>query len=297
MSSISNPNTIDYNYPVRLAEGVYWVGYHNPGSGLHCNPYLITDGDEAVLIDGGSRPDFPNVMMKILQTGIHPSCIKAMIFQHYDPDLCAGIPNFEDIIGREDLLVISDFRNNSFIKHYSVSSRIVALEEIKHEFVFSSGRSIKFFNTPYAHSAGSFVSFDNSSGVLFTSDLFGSFGKEWDLYFEYFVECLECRDHDRCPKNRHFCPVDDMMIFHRSIMPSNRALKMALEIMADIPFSMIAPQHGSVIDKADKILFAFRKLCSLENVGVDSLLGERAYQSIGNIDSLMERLGQNGHNS
>ncbi|WP_051283786.1 oxygen-binding di-iron domain-containing protein [Desulforegula conservatrix] len=297
MSSRSNQNSIDYNYPVKLADGVYWVGYHDPESGLHCNPYIIIDGNEAVLVDGGSRPDFPNVMMKILQTGIHPSSIKAMVFHHYDPDLCAGIPNFEDIIGREDLMIISDYQNKAFIKHYSVASRILSLEQMNHEYVFSSGRRLTFHNTPYAHSSGSFVTFDNVAKVLFSSDLFGSFGRDWDLYFEYHRECQTCSDYENCPRQKPSCPVVDMMKFHQSIMPSNRSLKMALEIMAEIPFEMIAPQHGSVIKGAEKIIFVFKTLCNLEKVGVDSLLGERAYQSIGNIKKLTERLEQNAPNS
>ena len=41
--------------PIEIAEGIYWLGYTNNNVGLHCNPYLIREGDEAVLIDGGSR--------------------------------------------------------------------------------------------------------------------------------------------------------------------------------------------------------------------------------------------------
>lgn len=297
MSSHSSQSPIDYNYPVMLADGVYWIGYHDPESGLHCNPYIIIDGNEAVLVDGGSRPDFPYVMMKILQTGVHPSSIKAMVFHHYDPDLCAGIPNFEDIIGREDLMIISDDQNKAFIRHYSATSRFFSLEEMNHEYIFSSGRRLTFHNTPYAHSAGSFVTFDHVSKVLFSSDLFGGFGRrDWNLFFDYYPECRDCTDYENCPRKKSSCPVGDMMNFHQSIMPSNRALKMALEIMAEISFSMIAPQHGSVIRTAEKILFVFTKLSNLANVGVDRLLGERTYQSIGNIQNLMERLGQHGQN-
>ncbi|MBU0972000.1 MAG: MBL fold metallo-hydrolase, partial [Proteobacteria bacterium] len=98
---------LDYSRAIEIAQGVFWVGYSDTLSGLHCNPYIIIDNDEAVVIDGGSRPDFPTVMMKILQTGIDPSRIKALIYQHYDPDLCGSIPNYEDIISRADLKIIS----------------------------------------------------------------------------------------------------------------------------------------------------------------------------------------------
>lgn len=54
--------------PIEIDTGIYWVGYSNEFSKLHCNPYLIVEADEAVLIDGGNRDDFSHVMLKILRT-------------------------------------------------------------------------------------------------------------------------------------------------------------------------------------------------------------------------------------
>jgi len=45
-----------YDSAVEIAPGIFWVGFYDAPSGLHCNPYLIVDEDEAVVIDGGSRP-------------------------------------------------------------------------------------------------------------------------------------------------------------------------------------------------------------------------------------------------
>jgi hypothetical protein len=47
---------IDLESSVEIAEGVYWIGFYDEQAGLHCNPYLIVDNDEAMVIDGGSRP-------------------------------------------------------------------------------------------------------------------------------------------------------------------------------------------------------------------------------------------------
>ena len=66
-----------YDRDIEIADGIYWIGFYDPQSGLHCNPYLVIDNDEAV-------------MMKILQTGIAAHQIQALIYQHYDPDLCGS---------------------------------------------------------------------------------------------------------------------------------------------------------------------------------------------------------------
>lgn len=269
-------NIINQNYAssVEIAKGIYWVGFHDTRAGLHCNPYLIVDNEEAIVIDSGSRPDFATVMMNILAIGIDPKQIKALVYQHYDPDLCGNIPNFEDIIGREDLKIISDAENLMFIRHYGVASKLISLNKLKFEYSFSSGRKIHFTKTPYAHSAGSLVTFDSKTKVLFTSDLFGSYGKDWELYLRLTDACFNCSDFESCAKNLPQCPVVGIRHFHKRIMTSTRALRHALEIISKIPFEIIAPQHGSVIKDKETIKHLFRVLGLLENVGIDGSVNE-----------------------
>ena len=280
---------IDLESSVEIADGVYWVGFYDEQSGLHCNPYLIVDNDEAVVIDGGSRPDFATVMMKILQTGIVPSQIIALLYQHYDPDLCGSIPNFEDIIKRKDLKIISDSANLMFIRHYSVSTSLLPISKINYQYTFSSGRTLQFTRTPYAHSGGSIVTFDPRSGILFTSDLFGSLGLEWELFLNLKPECMDCVGHARCPESRNSCPIQDILNFHKSVMPSEKALRYSLEQILDIPFSMIAPQHGSIINKPEIFRYVFELLAKLKGVGIDGIV-EDGYTF--NDDKLRQRFGQ-----
>ena len=265
---------IDLESAVEIAESVYWIGFYDEQAGLHCNPYLIIDNDEAVVIDGGSRPDFATVMMKILQTGITPGQIVALLYQHYDPDLCGSIPNFEDIIKRNDLRVISDSGNLMFIRHYSVTTRLLPISKLNYQYTFSSGRTLKFVKTPYAHSGGSIVTFDPQSGILFSSDLFGSLGLEWELFLNLKPECMNCVSFARCPQNRPICPVNDILNFHKSVMPSGKALRYALEQMLEIPFTMIAPQHGSIIKNKEIMRYVFELLATLKGVGIDGIIDD-----------------------
>jgi len=267
----------DYGGAVEIAPGIFWVGFYDAPSGLHCNPYLVVDGNEAVVIDGGSRPDFATVMLKILQTGISPQQIKALIYQHYDPDLCGSAPNFEDAIRQKDLRIISASENMMFIRHYSISSPLVSLSKLKFQYEFASGRRLQFIKTPHSHSAGSFVTFDPQTGVLFTSDLFGSYGVQWELFLHLDDNCIECKNLSRCPRKLPNCPVNDILNFHCKIMTSTRALRYSLEQIAKIPFKILAPQHGSIINDADIIKYVFKQLASLEGVGIDGTI-EPAHQ-------------------
>jgi flavorubredoxin len=267
-----NSTNIDYEAPVEIEEGIYWVGFHDEHSGLHCNPYLIIDDEEALVIDGGSRPDFATVMMKILQTGMDPNQIKALLYQHYDPDLCGSIPNFEDIIENSSLKIISDQSSLMFIRHYSVSSLMVSIEDLNCHYKFSSGRTLQFIKTPYSHSAGSFVTFDQKSGIIFTSDIFGSYGTEWELFLKLRPQCIDCVNLSECPQDRENCPINDILNFHKIIMPSRKALKYALKKILEVPFTKIAPQHGSIITDRNIMRYVFELLISQKEVGIDRII-------------------------
>ena len=168
-------NNLDYQNPILIAPGVYWVGFHDKPSGLHCNPYVVTDGDEAVVIDGGSRPDFPTVMMKILQAGVDPSKVKALIYHHYDPDLCGSLPNYENMIDRDDLIILSAQENNMFIRHYSIKSKLVSLENMNHEYEFSSGREAVLYQNALLSLRGKFRYVRSEIGDAFYERSIGEF--------------------------------------------------------------------------------------------------------------------------
>lgn len=286
---------LDYSRPVKLAEEVYWVGFHEAQTEAPTNPYLIVDGNEAVVLDGGSRTAFPTVMMKILQTGIPPSSIAALIYQNYDPRLCGSMPHLESIIDRKDLKVISDKANHMFIQHYSVNAAFLSLQDVGFTFRFSSGRTLRFIKTPYAHTAGSFITFDEKTGILFTSDLFSGYATEKELFLRLGQACRNCAnpgDMEQCKTGRRLCPIDGILSFHREIMTSERALKLALEEMSRIPFTIIAPQHGCIVHEPEDVIHVCERLATLRGVGIDGLSGDRPFAELGNITPIVERLGK-----
>ena len=150
---------LDYEKAIQISDGIYWIGFYDESLRLHCNPYLIVEGEEALVIDGGSRPEFSTVMMKILDAGVKPSDIKTLIYQHYDPDLCGSIASFEDIIDNRELQIISHKYNNPFIKHYFTSSRLLCAEAMGFKFEFSSGQGTFFYSYPVRSFSGKFCYF------------------------------------------------------------------------------------------------------------------------------------------
>jgi flavorubredoxin len=262
-----------YGKPVSLGHGVYWVGYHDRDAHLHCNPYLIVEGDQAVLIDGGSRGDFPVVMLKIMQAGVDPGALAALIYQHYDPDLCGSLPNLLDLCDNSKLRVLSARHNNAFIAFYCRADRKEHLVDVDHtgwEYNLG-GRRLRFIHTPYAHSPGSFVTYDERSGILFSSDLFGSFATHWDLFIDLNPLCYECTTYDSCPAGRQHCPLPDIIDFHRKVFPCDRALHVAVERMRAVDPRVIAPQHGGILRRSEDINFLLEYFSRMTGVGIDGV--------------------------
>jgi flavorubredoxin len=265
---------LNYNDYVKIADGTYWVGFFDEKASLHCNPYLIVDGDEAVLIDSGSRNDFSTVMLKIMRTGTDPRNIKRLIYQHYDPDLCGNIPHMESLIGSNELKILSHRENNIFINYYSVKSSKECIEDLEFSYSFKSGRKLIFIRIPYSHSTGSFITYDTKTKVLFSSDLFGSYDTDWELHSSLVEKCAYCTPESICPVTSKACQIIGIWDFHKRVMTSSKALRYALKQIEDMDISMIAPQHGNIFHTTESCKIVKDRLSELTGVGIDQFIGE-----------------------
>jgi len=263
---------LDYNDSIEIADGIYWVGFADENAGLHCNPYLIVDHGEAVLVDSGSRNDFSTVMLKIMRTGTNPHHITRLIYQHYDPDLCGNIPHMEAIIGGAKLKIISHRENNIFIEYYSTKSPKECIEEMGFTFTFSGGRTLRFIPTPYSHSPGSFVTYDTATKTLFSSDIFGSYDTNWSLYSQLTEPCGHCVPAVVCPKTNERCQMHGIVNFHERVMTSAKALHYALSRIEALDIALIAPQHGSILSTPAAQKAAIAQLKRLTSIGIDHFL-------------------------
>lgn len=216
--------------PIELADGIYWVGDDEQSSKLNCNPYLIIDGHEGVLIDPGSPLDFAVVRRKVEQL-IPLTGLRYIVLQHQDPDFCSSTPLFEQqgFCGQ----LATHWRAAQLIRFYGVTSPFYIVNEKDLNLTFGNGRTLHFHLTPYLHFPGAIVTYDSVSKILFSSDLFGAFSDHAPLFA------------DEWPEERNY--MDAMASFHEHYMPSNSILRPVMEQLNQLDIRMIAPQHGSII--------------------------------------------------
>ncbi|QOY52271.1 ATP-binding protein [Candidatus Sulfurimonas baltica] len=214
---------------VEIAPNIYWVGMHLKDDPFQCHPYLILNGSESILIDPGSMIEFDETIAKV-KTLTDIKNIKYIVLHHQDPDLVAAVPEIEKLINRDDLLVVTHSRTSVLIKHYLIKSDYYEIDKNNNQLVTSTGLRIDFYTTPYCHSPGAFVSYEPASKVLFSGDIFGGLDDSWDFYADetYFHKAK---------------------LFHQEYMPSKDIFNYALNKIEKLDIDLIAPQHGSIIEK------------------------------------------------
>jgi two-component system, cell cycle response regulator len=223
-----------------IVDGIYWVGSIQKNADLVCNPYLVVDGEEAVLIDPGNVLDFEDVYKNV--TEIVPiEKIKYVILSHQDPDLCSSVTLFED--RGLNAKIVTYWRTSVILKYYGIKSEMYLVNETDYKLTLSTGRVFTFILAAYLHFPGSIATYDEKSETLFTGDLFASFSQDkWNLY-----------------ANDSY--LEPMKAFHEHYMPGNEILRPVMEVFLGLNVKFIAPQHGSVIkDDVKKFITTLRDL-------------------------------------
>ncbi len=271
-----------FDRPLKIGDGVYWVGTHDPEACRTSNAFLIRDGDEAVLLDGGIREDLTSLVLKVLQLGVQPRNILALVYHNRSPQVWETRHHLQRLIDRPDLQIITDLSGIRRLSSEEAAGPFASIEAMGHHFKFSSGRRLQFFKIPFAPAAGSFVTFDLESAVLFTGELFGSQEVPRLFWGELEFDCQPCLEAGgACVGFEGFCPVHSMEQYHRSVMPSEKALRSALQCIAALPFRVVAPQYGGILAHPESIAFLWRRLSLLTGVGIDGLPVDGDYGSFG----------------
>ncbi len=219
----------DFKESVCIAPNIHWVGMYLENDPFQCHPYFIKNGNESILIDPGSMLEFNETIRKVRSISDLKS-IKYIILHHQDPDLAAAVPEIEKLIGRDDLLIVTHSRMTVLIKHYLVTSNYYEIDKHDNKLITSSGFRLDFHTTPYCHSPGAFVSYESKSKTLFSGDIFGGLEESWEFYADadYFEKAKQ---------------------FHQEYMPSKDIFNYALSKIEKLDIDLIAPQHGSIIEK------------------------------------------------
>jgi flavorubredoxin len=231
---------------------VYWLGTPED-SAFRCNTYLIQDGEEAIIVDPGGSDAFDFIRRRVEQI-IEPDHVSAQILCHQDPDVAGSMVQWLDV--NPEMKVITSTRTNILITHYGKDDyNFHNITEFS-TYTFLSGRKVKFIEAPFMHFPGAFATWDETSGFLFSGDIWAAIDMDWNLVISDF--------------HRHEFK---MNLFHLDYMAGNIAARGFIDRLKGVEVNAILPQHGSVIPKPF-VEEAFRYLSNLR-CGLDILYPDK----------------------
>ncbi len=248
---------MDLKRPVEIAPETFWIGSYIEGDIFQCNNYLIRDGKECVLVDPGSAITFEESFKK-LKYLTDPANIKYIICHHQDPDITGSLPMLIEALPKGERYIITHWRTYFLLKHLNLHLPFYLVDQHDYRLTLESGRTLKFILTPYMHYPGNIVTFDESTGVLFSSDIFGGWMESWQLFAD-----------ESYPEK--------MRPFHEVYMPSKEIVLFTLSRLKKLPIKVIAPQHGSIIKDKKIIEAAFR---ALEEFNYGILLESPSFEEV-----------------
>jgi flavorubredoxin len=221
---------------------------------VQANQHLLIDGGQAILIDPGGHKVYADLLAE-LSRHVSPSALKYIIFTHQDPDIIASTNGWLMVTDAD--AYISDLWMR-FIPHFGVDEYVVKrIKPIPDEGLNLeiNGKTIKLLPAHFLHSAGNFQVYDGEAKILYSGDLGASLGQDY-----YMVEDFDAH-------------IPYMKGFHQRYLPSNKALKMWVNMVKNLEIEIIAPQHGAIFPNPTMVEKFIQWLDSLE-CGLD-LMGEQ----------------------
>jgi two-component system cell cycle response regulator len=221
---------LDLSAPVEIAERIWWVGSMHRDETFQCHPYLIEAGEDSVLIDPGSALSIDATLKRVAEI-VPIDHIRWIVCHHSDPDIAGGLVRLGEVIDRADATLVTEWRAETLLRYYGHRFPVMLVEDHDWALPLPDGRALQFVLTPYLHFPGAMCSYEPSTRVLFSSDLFGGFTDGSSLI---------------ATDSTHF---DAIRSFHEHYMPSREILAAGLaRIRRAFPdIDLIAPQHGCVI--------------------------------------------------
>lgn len=235
MSADASGDVVPFDGPeaahaVEVAPRIWWVGDIIEDDPFQSHPYLIEAGRSSVLVDPGSSLTIETTLRKVAEV-VPIDDVATILLHHSDPDCADATHRLGEVMTRSDVTILTEWRSELLLRHFAPRFPMRTIEDLEWKLELDDERTLHFALTPYLHFPGAFVSYESSTGTLFSADLFGGFNRARRLV------AIGPEDFD------------DLRSFHEHYMPSREILMSGLATIRSRfdPIRTILPQHGYVI--------------------------------------------------
>jgi flavorubredoxin len=226
-------------HPIKFSENTFYLGFNDRRThlfeniwplpnGVSYNSYLIFD-EKIALIDTVERHFIEDYYKKI-EDVIGEKKIDFLIINHMEPDHSGAL---KAIIGKyPGITLIGNKKTFPIIENFGISSSQIKIVEDND--VLDLGKTkLQFQTIPMVHWPETMVTFDETHGILYSGDAFGSFGTLDGGIFDDEI-------------NLEFYEEESMRYFTNIVGKYCAHTQRALKKLASLNVKTIAPTHGPV---------------------------------------------------
>jgi anaerobic nitric oxide reductase flavorubredoxin len=227
--------------PIEIKPNIYWIGVNDRTTdlfeglwpitqeGVSYNAYLIDDEKKAIvdLAKAFKTDEFFEQIDQVTDV----SRLDYVIVNHMEPDHSGVLKTLKRIAPQVTILGTEKTRAllESF---YSITDGVRVVQD--GETLSLGGHTLKFVHTPFVHWPETMMTYETGEQILFSCDAFGSYGAFRGAIFDD-----ECIDPDFYEREALRYYVNIVAVFSRPVLR-------AIDKLADVDLSVIAPSHGLI---------------------------------------------------
>jgi flavorubredoxin len=274
--------------PIEIKPDIYWIGVNDRTTdlfeglwpitqeGISYNAFLINDEKKAI-VDLAKAFKTDEFLEQIHQVaGL--SELDYVIINHVEPDHSGVLRTLRRVAPQVTILGTAKARTmlESF---YGITEGVQVVQDGD---TLPLGRhTLRFFSTPFVHWPETMMTYEVSERVLFSCDGFGGYGALRGAIFD--DQCTDLPFYER-EALRYF--VNIVAVFSRSVLK-------AIEKLADVPISVIAPSHGLIWRENPAFIVELYKKWSEYATGPTEVGVTLVYGSMyGNTEKMMNAVAQ-----
>jgi flavorubredoxin len=227
--------------PVEIAPGVYWIGVNDRTTdlfeglwpitqeGVSYNAYLIND-DKKAIIDLAKALKTDEFLGQIDQV-IGVSELDYVIVNHMEPDH-SGILQTIRRLAPHATLIGTEKTRDMLQSFYGITDQVQVVRD--GDSLELGHRSLRFFSTPFVHWPETMMTYEVGDRILFSCDAFGSYGA-----LRGAISDDECTTPE-------FYEQEALRYYVNIVALFSAAVLRAIDKLANVPVSVVAPSHGLI---------------------------------------------------
>lgn len=274
--------------PVAIAPDTYWIGINDRTTdlfeglwpikkdGITYNTYLINDTKKAII---DLAKEFESVaFLEQIQHLVSLNEIDYAIINHMEPDhsgavkaLLAEAPQVK--------LVCSKKAAKMLASYYGITENVQIVDD--GDTLELGSHTLRFYSTPFVHWPETMMTFDETTGALFSCDGFGGYGAFRGSIFDEDTTDLD------------FYKTEALRYYVNIVAAFSIPVSKAIQKLTEVPIKIVAPSHGLIWRKnPQEIIQLYSQWAAMQSTPGKNAVTMLYATMYGNTEKMMNAVAQ-----